>query len=427
MNDLNLSLFHATAAGHSPHAATLAVALFVLEYSGMAVLALLSAGLWRKPGDRATIVLALLATMLVSVLAKNIAAAIGFPRPFMAGLSAVYTDHAVRPGFPSTHASSGFALAFMLLVRPRLRLLGGGVLLLLLVPTLWARVYTGLHFPRDIAAGAVLGAACAAVSVGLEYVWRRRLRPALAARDPAALAVTAPERSWRVQPAPRGAWGMRLMSSARTGPLSVAAACVAGAVLLLAVPGAVPPGLLQRGGAVDSGTTLFYGVALICVCVLRFAALARVDRVAIATLLVVLAGFEADLHLRWLAALRQSPRLMGAVSGGWAEAALLAVLVPAVVALWWFFKRYSPRPRVAGTSWEAPLATVATVGVLLVLEIATGPYAVGPWAHSAGPRPGPGLLQAVHELLQLAIPLTCLLALWQARFAGRPRGEQRRP
>ncbi|MCS4509110.1 phosphatase PAP2 family protein [Xylophilus ampelinus] len=426
MNDLNLSLFHAVAAGHAPHAATLAVALFVLEYSGMAVLALLSVGLWRKPGERATIVLVLLATMLVSVLAKNIAAAIGFPRPFMAGLSAVYTDHAVRPGFPSTHASSGFALAFMLLVRPRLRLLGGGVLALL-VPTLWSRIYTGLHFPRDIAAGAMLGAACAAVSVGLEYVWRRRLRPALAARDPAALAVTEPGRSWLVQPALRSAWGTRLMSSARTGPLLVAAACVVGAVLLLAMPGVVPAGLLQHGGAVDSGTTVFYGVTLICVCVLRFAALTRVDRVAIATLLVVLATSEADLHLRWLAVLRQSLRLPGAVPGGWAEVALLVVLVPAVVALWWIFKRYGPQPRVAGTSWHAPMATAATVGVLLVLEIATGPYVIGPWASPAGPRPGLAMLQAVHELLQLAIPLTCLLALWQARFAGRDRGEQRRP
>ncbi|KQM75383.1 phosphatase PAP2 family protein [Xylophilus sp. Leaf220] len=182
MNDLNLSLFHAAAAGHAPHAATLVAALFVIEYAGMAVLALLAVGLWRKPGERLTLVLVLLATMLVSLMAKNIALAIGFPRPFMLGLSAVYLDHAVRPGFPSTHASSGFALAFMLLVRPELRLLGLGVLALL-VPTLWARVYTGLHFPRDLAAGAALGAACAAVSVGVEHLWRARLRPALAARS----------------------------------------------------------------------------------------------------------------------------------------------------------------------------------------------------------------------------------------------------
>lgn len=148
----------------------------------MAVLAVLALALWRKPDDRLTIVLVLLATMLVSVLAKNIAAAIGFPRPFMVGLSAVYLDHAVRPGFPSTHASAGFALAFMLLVRPWSRALGWGVLALLL-PTLWARVYTGLHFPRDLAAGAALGAVCAAVSVGMEHLWRSRLRPALAARS----------------------------------------------------------------------------------------------------------------------------------------------------------------------------------------------------------------------------------------------------
>ena len=181
MNDLNLSLFHAVAAGHAPQATALAVALFVIEYSGMAVLALLCVGLWRRPGDRVAIVLIVLATLLVSLIAKNLASAIGFPRPFMVGLSAVYLDHAVRPGFPSTHASSGFALAFMLLVRPRLRLLGWGVLAVLL-PTLWARVYTGLHFPRDLAAGAVLGALCAAVSVGAEHLWRARLRPALAAR-----------------------------------------------------------------------------------------------------------------------------------------------------------------------------------------------------------------------------------------------------
>ena len=182
MNDLNLSLFHAVAAGHAPHPEALAAALLVMEYSGLVVLAVLAVGLWRKPGDRVTVLLLLLATMLVSLLAKNIATGIGFPRPFMVGLSPLYTDHAVRAGFPSTHASSGFALAFMLLARPRLRALGWAVLALL-VPTLWARVYTGLHFPRDIAAGAVLGAVCAAVSVGVEHLWRTRLRPALAARS----------------------------------------------------------------------------------------------------------------------------------------------------------------------------------------------------------------------------------------------------
>ncbi|MEU7313510.1 phosphatase PAP2 family protein [Streptomyces sp. NPDC007083] len=99
--------------------------------------------------------------------------------------------------FPSNHATLAAALAVGLaLVVPRLAavtlpLAGAGALL---------RVLVGVHYPHDVLAGALLGAACAAAAV---LAWPRRrgpVRPAVTGTPPAASASVPPGAG----PAPHG-------------------------------------------------------------------------------------------------------------------------------------------------------------------------------------------------------------------------------
>jgi undecaprenyl-diphosphatase len=68
--------------------------------------------------------------------------------------------HAADNSFPSDHSTVAFAAAFAVLVFYR-RL--GAVLLLGAVGVALARVLVGVHYPVDVAASAVIGAASAAV------------------------------------------------------------------------------------------------------------------------------------------------------------------------------------------------------------------------------------------------------------------------
>ena len=78
--------------------------------------------------------------------------------------------------FPSGHAATSFAGAMVLaLAVPRLAV-PFSVLAVLIA---WSRVYVGVHYPLDILAGALLGAAVGALLVYLERHrpvprWRRR-------------------------------------------------------------------------------------------------------------------------------------------------------------------------------------------------------------------------------------------------------------
>lgn len=192
MNALNLTLFHWLAAGSHPAPLALSVAsAFAIWGSWLSAL-IVAVALWRHRVDRAYLCIVAAAAGLTSLVSHAIAMSLDVPRPFVLGLAPAYIAHSGRGSLPSTHAAVMFMVAFAFLLRPGLRKLGLPLLALAAI-TGWARVYVGVHFPLDIVAGLVLGAAIAsAVVIGR---WLFRLLTLRA--DPDSAAQQTPGSPWR--------------------------------------------------------------------------------------------------------------------------------------------------------------------------------------------------------------------------------------
>lgn len=101
------------------------------------------------------------------------------PRPFVERQDVVLLiNHGPDPSLPSEHAVVAFALAGAALWSRRL-LLGWGLLLAAVALGL-ARIYTGLHYPADIAAAVGLGLLASFLAAGLAQPLTLRLRTTLA-------------------------------------------------------------------------------------------------------------------------------------------------------------------------------------------------------------------------------------------------------
>jgi membrane-associated phospholipid phosphatase len=93
------------------------------------------------------------------------------PRPFKV-LEDVHQLVGAHAGsFPSSHAANTFAAGVFLALRFR------RMRPILVVPVVvsWSRVYVGVHYPLDVAAGAVLGAAIGAGFAALDRIARLRI------------------------------------------------------------------------------------------------------------------------------------------------------------------------------------------------------------------------------------------------------------
>lgn len=94
------------------------------------------------------------------------------PRPFTTHPDTLLlTPHAAGKSFPSDHATAAFAFAFALLAFLSRR--WGLVLLAAAVLIGFARVYSGIHYPGDIAGSAVISA----LAVLVVRVILHRVRP----------------------------------------------------------------------------------------------------------------------------------------------------------------------------------------------------------------------------------------------------------
>lgn len=110
-------------------------------------LALALAFLWRRPWLVATVVVAVVGADLLATALKLL---IPRHRPRVHQLVVGPTDHS----FPSGHSATSFAGATVLAAAaPRLR----APLFVLAAAIAFSRVYVGVHWPLDVAGGALLG------------------------------------------------------------------------------------------------------------------------------------------------------------------------------------------------------------------------------------------------------------------------------
>ena len=113
---------------------------------------------------------------------------VGRPRPCIAlagvrALSAMPTD----PSFPSGHACGAFAVVTFLIVvmharpalfgRPVARAALSMMLAAVAIGIAWSRVYLGVHFPVDVAGGALLGMLSGALGGRIHLRTARAPRP----------------------------------------------------------------------------------------------------------------------------------------------------------------------------------------------------------------------------------------------------------
>ena len=168
MRDFNLRLFQWIAAGFDPHPALLIPASLIATGSPWLCLAVISWVVWRQPRQRAFLITILVAAGVTSMISHWIAASLHMPRPFMMGLSPTYVEHGGSGSMPSTHAAVMFTVSLLFLLRAGLRQPGIAIFAIAAL-TGWARIYIGIHFPADIAAGLLL--ACGLTGVAMLLRW----------------------------------------------------------------------------------------------------------------------------------------------------------------------------------------------------------------------------------------------------------------
>lgn len=182
MKALNFALFQWIAAGYEPSPWLLPLASAIAVGGAWAGMALMGWAAWRRPSERGYVMAALAFAAITAVLAHAIAVSLNLPRPFMLGLSPAFIAHDARGSLPSAHAAVMFTVTVVFLLRPRLRDLGVGMAALAAI-TGWARVYVGVHFPADIAAGLLLAVVMAGVFLGVQRLWRRHVAPRITRDD----------------------------------------------------------------------------------------------------------------------------------------------------------------------------------------------------------------------------------------------------
>lgn len=164
--------------------------------------ALATAALWllARPGSARKWKLACgsaLASAAVALVANQVIAHLwSRPRPYETHADAtVFAARSSDPSFPSDHASAAFAIGVAVLLYDRL---AGAIFLAAATSVAAGRVVTGVHYPADVLAGALVGTAVALLVA-------RRGRPLIERLVRIAERVTDPvlARLWRLAPAAR--------------------------------------------------------------------------------------------------------------------------------------------------------------------------------------------------------------------------------
>ena len=402
MNTWNLALFDLIAGGHQPDSLVLRVASLLAEGSTWLCAALILAALWMQPAARARIALVLVVAALASLVSRELATAIGAPRPFMLGLSPEHLSHGARAGLPSTHATVMFTVAFMLIADRRLRAIGLAVLAMA-VATAWARVYVGVHFPMDVAAGALLGACIAGAAQAL-------------ARGMADLRMHAQPQLTRLS---------RILAGPGLAVWLLGGFVVAAIWIGFNTPLTIAPGFLLEGGPVENGTLVLYLAAALLVLKMRPPAWSGRDVGALCVVLLALAAREADLHVSLFGGI--SILKARFYSSGTLPHVVLAIAVLALfgVAAAWLTGRLQRVWRSARLRrrWR-PAARTAAVFVVAFVIAGALDQLQAVLADSQALPDVPTILRylmlSLEEVLELALPVLAVLGLRQLQVGRYP-------
>jgi undecaprenyl-diphosphatase len=137
----------------------------------MAALTVVPARVLIRPGARAVLVRTGASLLLALGIGQAVARLAHEPRPFQTHVVHQLIPHAADSSMPSDHATVAFTLA--LAVWAFLSRSWGIVLTVLATVIGFARVWAGVHYPGDIAAGALIGAAAVALVVAGERLLSR--------------------------------------------------------------------------------------------------------------------------------------------------------------------------------------------------------------------------------------------------------------
>ncbi len=152
----DIALFYVLNATAATPAWVLALARFASGVLPGVIVGLLLLGLVVGPRSLRRSVLQALGSLAVAWCIVHVGRAlVPFPRPAELGLGIQWIPHGVKPGFPSMHSATAFALAFSLLLCRSDALAGVATLAAVLIA--WSRVCLGVHFPSDVLAGMVTG------------------------------------------------------------------------------------------------------------------------------------------------------------------------------------------------------------------------------------------------------------------------------
>lgn len=171
--NLNIAIFGWIHSGAGTRPVLDGLAVFFGE-GGPFVVAILFAVLWFFIGNPRKLILLEATWSAVLGLAVNQVIGLFYfhPRPYMIGLGDPLFPHGPETSFPSDHATVMFAVTFYLLLARRWSACGIPLLAVALL-TAWGRVYSGTHFPFDMAGSLAVGF----MSVGLRRLAANPLNP----------------------------------------------------------------------------------------------------------------------------------------------------------------------------------------------------------------------------------------------------------
>ncbi|UXM85079.1 phosphatase PAP2 family protein [Methanococcus aeolicus] len=140
----------------------------LLSQTTYIVIGILTLAMFAKYRDLSKrIILGLGITFLIVFLLKF---GINEPRPYLS-LDGVHLllNEGTEPSFPSNHTTMSFALSTMLFKYPNTKKIGA-ILFIWALLVGYSRIYAGVHYPFDVAFGAILGIACGWFAMNFENV-----------------------------------------------------------------------------------------------------------------------------------------------------------------------------------------------------------------------------------------------------------------